>query len=150
MCYNFKCVCESAGIGRQARLRGVCRMACEFKSHLSHQNKDIQSDVLVFYFSITLMTGTANLSYELPLRQKSVASIMISLPGYFYPRALTFALKTAQIFFSSPCRLLTQRQNEPPAYEPALSVLQNRAETGASFLQDVITNLPEIPQIPVK
>ncbi len=29
-------VSESAGIGRQARLRGVCQMACEFKSHLSH------------------------------------------------------------------------------------------------------------------
>ena len=30
-------LCESAGIGRQARLRCVCRMTCEFKSHLSHQ-----------------------------------------------------------------------------------------------------------------
>ncbi len=28
---------ESAGIGRQARLRGVCLVACGFKSHLSHQ-----------------------------------------------------------------------------------------------------------------
>ena len=30
-------ICESAGIGRQARLRGVCQPTCEFKSHLSHQ-----------------------------------------------------------------------------------------------------------------
>jgi len=35
--YNKQALCESAGIGRQARLRGVCRMACGFKSHLSHQ-----------------------------------------------------------------------------------------------------------------
>ena len=35
--YNEQAFCESAGIGRQARLRGVCRMACGFKSHLSHQ-----------------------------------------------------------------------------------------------------------------
>ena len=29
---------ESAGIGRQARLRGVCLVACGFKSHLSHHD----------------------------------------------------------------------------------------------------------------
>ena len=31
-------LCESAGIGRQARLRGVCQPTWEFKSPLSHQN----------------------------------------------------------------------------------------------------------------
>ena len=29
--------CEHAGIGRQARLRGVCQPTCGFKSHCSHQ-----------------------------------------------------------------------------------------------------------------
>ncbi len=32
-------LCESAGIGRQARLRGVCQPTWEFKSPLSHQNQ---------------------------------------------------------------------------------------------------------------
>ena len=31
-------ICESAGTGRQARLRGVCQPTWEFKSPLSHQN----------------------------------------------------------------------------------------------------------------
>ena len=31
--------CGSAGIGRQARLRGVCCMTYGFKSHLPHQQK---------------------------------------------------------------------------------------------------------------
>ena len=30
-------ICEHAGIGRQARLRGVCQPTCGFKSHCSHQ-----------------------------------------------------------------------------------------------------------------
>ena len=30
-------ICESAGTGRQARLRGVCQPTWEFKSPLSHQ-----------------------------------------------------------------------------------------------------------------
>ena len=30
-------ICESAGTGRQARLRGVCQLTWEFKSPLSHQ-----------------------------------------------------------------------------------------------------------------
>ena len=30
-------ICEDAGIGRQARLRCVCRTTCGFKSHSSHQ-----------------------------------------------------------------------------------------------------------------
>ncbi len=29
-------ICESAGTGRQARLRGVCQLTWEFKSPLSH------------------------------------------------------------------------------------------------------------------
>ena len=33
---QLKIVRESAGIGRQARLRGVWQPSCEFKSHLSH------------------------------------------------------------------------------------------------------------------
>ena len=41
--YNIVCTCESAGIGRQARLRGVWQQSCEFKSHLSHQkNRDLK------------------------------------------------------------------------------------------------------------
>ena len=32
------CICGSAGIGRQARLRGVCCMTYGFKSHLPHQS----------------------------------------------------------------------------------------------------------------
>ena len=31
--------CECAGIGRQARLRGVCCMTYGFKSHLPHQQR---------------------------------------------------------------------------------------------------------------
>ena len=34
-------ICESAGTGRQARLRGVCRPTWEFKSPLSHQQKSL-------------------------------------------------------------------------------------------------------------
>ena len=42
--YNYFCVKrESAGIGRQARLRGVCHVACGFKSHLSHQLKSLEN-----------------------------------------------------------------------------------------------------------
>ena len=37
-------VCESAGTGRQARLRGVCQPTWEFKSPLSHQKTPIRSD----------------------------------------------------------------------------------------------------------
>ena len=40
LCYNNFCllraICEHAGIGRQARLRGVCFTTCGFKSHCSH------------------------------------------------------------------------------------------------------------------
>ena len=34
--------CESAGIGRQARLRCVWQQSCEFKSHLSHQRNHVK------------------------------------------------------------------------------------------------------------
>ena len=34
--------CESAGIGRQARLRCVWQQSCEFKSHLSHQRNRVK------------------------------------------------------------------------------------------------------------
>ena len=37
-------ICGSAGIGRQARLRGVCRTTYGFKSHLPHQ-KDLRKQV---------------------------------------------------------------------------------------------------------
>ena len=33
--------CGGAGIGRQARLRGVCLMACGFKSHPPHHMDNI-------------------------------------------------------------------------------------------------------------
>ena len=36
-------VCESAGTGRQARLRGVCQPTWEFKSPLSHQCRKLKS-----------------------------------------------------------------------------------------------------------
>ena len=36
---QMKIACESAGIGRQARLRGVWQPSCEFKSHLSHHRR---------------------------------------------------------------------------------------------------------------
>ena len=34
-------ICESAGTGRQARLRGVCQPTWEFKSPLSHHNRTL-------------------------------------------------------------------------------------------------------------
>ena len=40
-------LCESAGIGRQARLRGVCQPTWEFKSPLSHQKKVDSFDMRV-------------------------------------------------------------------------------------------------------
>ena len=40
---------ESAGIGRQARLRGVCRKAYGFKSRLSHHKTTEKSVVFIFY-----------------------------------------------------------------------------------------------------
>ena len=48
--------CESAGIGRQARLRCVWQQSCEFKSHLSHQRNHVKKfrkkllDVVFFLF----------------------------------------------------------------------------------------------------
>ena len=36
---SIDAVCECAGIGRQARLRGVCRQTYGFKSHYSHQRQ---------------------------------------------------------------------------------------------------------------
>ena len=35
-------ICESAGTGRQARLRGVCQPTWEFKSPLSHQKRTVR------------------------------------------------------------------------------------------------------------
>ena len=47
-------LCESAGTGRQARLRGVCQPTWEFKSPLSHHIKDGYFDkvavLIVFAF----------------------------------------------------------------------------------------------------
>ena len=37
-------ICECAGIGRQARLRGVCCMTYGFKSRHSHQVKNDMTD----------------------------------------------------------------------------------------------------------
>ncbi len=37
-------VCESGGIGRRARLRGVCSSTYGFKSRLSHQEEDSESE----------------------------------------------------------------------------------------------------------
>ena len=37
-CIMFIVICECAGIGRQARLRGVCRKTYGFKSHYSHHS----------------------------------------------------------------------------------------------------------------
>ena len=45
-------ICESAGTGRQARLRGVCQPTWEFKSPLSHHNSTlilIESGYCYFY-----------------------------------------------------------------------------------------------------
>jgi len=47
-----KQICECAGIGRQARLRGVCLMAYEFKSRHSHQKSTIHW-VVLFVFAKT-------------------------------------------------------------------------------------------------
>ncbi len=44
-------ICESAGTGRQARLRGVCQPTCGFKSHLSHQNEGA-SERMPLHFGI--------------------------------------------------------------------------------------------------
>ena len=49
MCQYNNQARESAGTGRQARLRGVCRLACGFKSHLSHQKHLRSSDLGCFF-----------------------------------------------------------------------------------------------------
>ena len=50
-------LCESAGIGRQARLRGVCQPTWEFDSPLSHQL--VASDIsLVTSFFISLQSSS--------------------------------------------------------------------------------------------
>ena len=42
-------ICGSAGIGRQARLRGVCLTTYGFKSHLPHQITFIPSGIEVIF-----------------------------------------------------------------------------------------------------
>ena len=47
-------ICESAGTGRQARLRGVCQPTWEFKSPLSHQKSRMRkrSGFLLIHYSL--------------------------------------------------------------------------------------------------
>ena len=60
-------ICGSAGIGRQARLRGVCLTTYGFKSHLPHQTVEIRtlyqsvkgSD---FYYILTIQILIVNLN----------------------------------------------------------------------------------------
>ena len=44
------CICGSAGIGRQARLRGVCCMTYGFKSHLPHHFESRVNTRLSYFF----------------------------------------------------------------------------------------------------
>ena len=61
--------CECAGIGRQARLRGVCFTTYGFKSRHSHHRKDLIPCVSsLFYFAMQAMTGL-----EVALRPPPVA-----------------------------------------------------------------------------
>ena len=46
----YKWICESAGTGRQARLRGVCQPTWEFKSPLSHYKYNSSIWVSCFLF----------------------------------------------------------------------------------------------------
>ena len=48
----MKLQCECAGIGRQARLRGVCRETYGFKSHYSHQVRPVSVTGLFLYLYI--------------------------------------------------------------------------------------------------
>ena len=49
--------CECAGIGRQARLRGVCFTTYGFKSRHSHHRKDLIPCVSsLFYYNLDSMT----------------------------------------------------------------------------------------------
>ena len=51
--------CECAGIGRQARLRGVCFTTYGFKSRHSHHRKDLIRKVSsLFYFMQASDDGT--------------------------------------------------------------------------------------------
>ena len=69
--------CECAGIGRQARLRGVCFTTYGFKSRHSHHRKDLIPWVSsLFYFMQASDDGT----WRRPLRKQS--------GGLFLGRAL--------------------------------------------------------------
>ena len=69
--------CECAGIGRQARLRGVCFTTYGFKSRHSHHRKDLIPCVSsLFYFMQASDDGT----WRRPLRKQS--------GGLFLGRAL--------------------------------------------------------------
>ena len=56
-------ICESAGTGRQARLRGVCQPTWEFKSPLSHQKRTV---ILIQGIGLRFF------SYFTPYRRKSL------------------------------------------------------------------------------
>ncbi len=51
---SINCICGSAGIGRQARLRGVCCMTYGFKSHLPHHSKNRAITQIARFFFILL------------------------------------------------------------------------------------------------
>ena len=53
-CIMFIVICECAGIGRQARLRGVCRKTYGFKSHYSHQQGVYAGSYTVLACSLSL------------------------------------------------------------------------------------------------
>ena len=71
-------ICESAGTGRQARLRGVCQPTWEFKSPLSHQNKN-DSSFRMGRFCFGARGGA--LRREDPLRSNCREGITNPLPG---------------------------------------------------------------------
>ena len=70
--YNCSCtvfLCESAGIGRQARLRGVCHMAWEFKSPLSHH---VVADYVSFATTFSLKSHRLAHAVAPPIPKKSL------------------------------------------------------------------------------
>ena len=127
-------------------------MACEFKSHLSHQNKDIRLDVLVFLFLYYF-----NDRHGKPILQTAATSekccVYYDIATRPFPSPGTnfcFTKNGADFLFLPLPATHAAPERTAGLRTSSKRLEQNRAETGASFLQDVITNLPEILQIPVK
>ena len=77
-------ICESAGTGRQARLRGVCQPTWEFKSPLSHQKRTVRpigrNVLFLFIWRLELPRALGNVPAARfnPRRFRAAARVQVS------------------------------------------------------------------------